>query len=303
MDKKKLYSSWSSTVSETWRSTYCFNTSIKSLSNSMKIALKESFNNDEKVICKNVTKSSLISRNLCDNNGKLTPEGKVVAISILPLKKQADILGLYINSIPDGYKGFPKIKVKNYMSNFFDYTNPDHYKAIVNSEILHSKIYPEIYVGNRLLELDDYNLACFDEGESIFILLSCMCYEEMRKAWKNSEHCLSINYSLNSITLLSLMENKKGFFENLSQKLINAVAKAQIVDVEKSFDKLKETGLELENENTSNKNCIGIDKSFITSLFKAIEKETLTGFTLHFVIIARSVSFFLSKCSNEYIYL
>ncbi len=35
----------------------------------------------------------------------------------------------------------------------------------------------------------------------------------------------------------------------------------------------------------------------------ALQIRLKAGFTLHFVIIARSVSFFLSKCSNEYIYL
>ncbi len=53
---------------------------------------------------------------------------------------------------------------------------------------------------------------------------------------------------------------------------------------------------------------IGLLNGKMDEFGKEYTKKTLTinirtGFTLHFVIIARSVSFFLSKCSNEYIYL
>ena len=172
MDKKSLYNSWSPTISETWRSTYCFKKITKQLSLTMKYALKDSIYNDNKLSCKTTTLKSLIQRNLSDENGKLTEEGKVVGISILPLKKQAEVLDIKINNIKYGYKGFPMVKVINYMDNFYDYTNPDHYKAMVNYDLLKTKIYPEIVVGNKLLEKDEYKLTCNDEGKSIFMLLT-----------------------------------------------------------------------------------------------------------------------------------
>jgi len=241
----------------------------------MRTALKDSFNNEEEVICTKKTLASLKLRNLCESNGRLTSEGKVVAISLLSLNNQANVIGIIVNNIKYGYDGLPKIKVKNYMSNFYDYTDPDHYKAIVSSEILHSKIYPEVFVGNRILENDNYKRACFDEGASIFLLLSCMCYNVIFKAWKESKTLGSPICSLNSITLLSLMVNKKGFYENLSEKLIEAVYTAKINDIEISFDKIKLKNFELISAKKATNNCVGIDKSFIIDLFHSFGHELL----------------------------
>ncbi|MCK4346433.1 MAG: hypothetical protein KAX05_14210 [Bacteroidales bacterium] len=251
----------------------------------MSNALKDSLNNGDIINCRKNTKDSLVLRNLCQKNGELTHEGKVLAIAFSPLKKQAETLSLKIKKIEYGCKNYPKIKIKNYLSNFFDYTNPDHYKAIVSSETLRQKIFPEILIGNMLLELDEYNMVCFDEGSSIILLLSCMCYGEICKVWDdynqekyNDNDNRDIAYcTLGGIKLLALMNKKLGFYENLSQKLIKAVKSSHISDIENSFDKLKAIHPDIKDDNFSNKNCIGINKQFITSLYYALGNESLTN--------------------------
>lgn len=239
-------------------------------------ALKESNNNGDKLTCKSVTQKALYSRNFCTEDGFLTDEGKVFTISLLSLKKQAETLLINVKKLEYGYDGYPNIKVKNYMDNFYDHTNPEHYKVLVNYELLKTKIFPEIFAGNTLLKDKDYKLVCFDEGKSIFILLTCMCYSELSKAWNDSGNDLSgVKSNLHSIKLLSLMNSKKGFYEDLSENLLNAVKCAKIEDILIAFDKIKYDYNELIIDTVIDKNCIGISKQFIKSLYHSLGNDIL----------------------------
>ena len=278
MDKKSLYNSWSPTISETWRSTYCFKEITKQLSLTMKSALKDSIYNDNKLSCKSTTLKSLIQRNLSDENGKLTEEGKIVGISILPLKKQAEVLDIKINNIKYGYKDYPMIKVINYMDNFYDYTNPVHYKAMVNYDLLKTKIYPEIVVGNKLLEKKEYKLACNDEGKSIFMLLTCMCYKEMCKAWSDSkQNLIGVTHNIHSITLLSLISNREDYYENLSNNLIQAASSTNVEEIKSAFEKIKDGHFDIDCDYTNENNCIGINNEFIVELYKSLGNERMVN--------------------------
>lgn len=246
------------------------------LSKSMISALKESINNGDKLQCKSVTQQALFTRSLCNKDGVLTSEGKVVAISLLPLKRQVATLNLSIKKLKYGYEGFPFIEVKNLMDHFYDYANPVHYKAIVNYELLKTKIYPEIFACNRLLQDKEYRFACFDEGGSIFILLTCMCYSALSKAWDDSGHDLSdVKNSLHSITLLTLMNNKNGFYEELSENLVYAVESAKIEDILIAYEKIQHTNDELNVDTEDGKNCIGISKPFIKTLYHSLGNDAL----------------------------
>jgi len=275
MVNKNLYNSWSQTIDETWRSTYCFNDTIKMLSKSMISALKESIDRGFKLKCKSVTQKALFSRFLCDENGVLTNEGKTIAISSVSLKRQADLLDIPVRKMEFSYPGYPLIKVKNYMNNFYDYTNPDHYKALVNYELLKTKVFPEILAGNKLIKDNHLKFACFDEGKSIFTLLTCMCHNELCRAWDESEHDLSdVRNSLHSITLLSLMTKKNGFYSKLSEKLIGAVYSAKIENILDAFLKIKDTNSDLV-DNSNNTNCIGISRSFLETLYQSLGNKIL----------------------------
>lgn len=291
MIKNRLYTSWSSTISETWRSTYNFNLIIKSLSRLMKKVLREALNNKNHINCRLNTMNSLILRNLCDEDGKLTQEGKVVALAILSLKKQTEALSININEI-EYRKNLPKINPINYLSNFYDYTNPEHYKAIVSSEILKCKIYPEITIKKLLIKHDNYNIVCFDEGSTIHTLLSCMTFNVVHKAWKdyyqiqyknnknindryfNDDKYITYTFgvSLNSIRYLSLVKNKAYFYKNLVKELLHNAKTVRKNDIENAFIKIQEIHSDNLNDSSQN-NCTKL--SIILSLYDALGKNLL----------------------------
>jgi len=100
MDNNRLYNYISyGNVPKTWRSAYRFDQSIKSLSISMKRALRDAISNGHFITCKKNTADSLVMRCLCSENGKLTEEGKVVALRLVSLKKQCEFLGIEIESL------------------------------------------------------------------------------------------------------------------------------------------------------------------------------------------------------------
>ena len=100
----------------------------------MKTVLKDSMGIGKICNCSKGTRQALIERNLFDKNGNLTNEGKVLAVSISPLKRQVKELNLKINTLEYGLRNTPKLKFNDYLKKFYDYSNPDHYKVIVSSE-------------------------------------------------------------------------------------------------------------------------------------------------------------------------
>ena len=216
-----------------WRSASSFG----SLSMSMGKALRDAISNEDLINCNKSTTNALIKRGLCDQNGKLTDEGRVAAIELSSLKQQARGLSLPINKI--------------YL-------------------IISKKERPEIAVITYLLNEWHYKSACYAEGGDIKTLLGCMSFDVIRNAWK--EHCLthplyksyheafgesSVEDTimdnmyvspLGSIDLLDLMENRPNKsaenrpspYKYLMNPIMGAITNAKKDNIEKAFCTLKQ---------------------------------------------------------------
>ena len=225
----------------------------------MKKALRDALGNQYFINCGKSTTNALVTRCLCDENGKLTHEGRVVAIAVSSLKQQARALSLPINEVELTYRKRPEIAVRDY-----------------------------------LLKQRAYNEVCFAEGGDIRILLSCMCFEVVRKAWR--VHCqthplyksyhesygesavessiISYMYSspLGSVGLLDLLENKPDLYKYLIEAIIEAISTAKKDDIEKAFCTLKQWHEDMgwTGDNWPWKNYVGLRLLFIVSLYEAL---------------------------------
>lgn len=258
------------TAPRTWRSCPSF----ESLSRSMEKTLRDALSNANLVNCKKSTANALTMRGLCDQNVRLTNEGRVAAIELSSLKQQARALSLPINEIelPTNKKERPEIKVLNYL------LNECHYKA-----------------------------ACYAEGGDIKTLLSCMCFDVIRKAWR--VHCLthplyksyhehfgessvestivSNMYAnpLGSLDLLDLMEyrpnkgpeNRPSPYKYLMMPIMEAIINAKKYDIEKAFCTLRQWHSDMgwTGDNWPWKNYVGLSLSFVLSLYEALGNKVL----------------------------
>lgn len=258
------------TAPRTWRSAPSF----KSLSGLMEKALRDALSNENLINCKESTANALAMRRLCDQNGRLTHEGRVVAIDVSSLKQQAKALSLPINEIE-----LPIINRKR----------------------------PEIAVIDYLLNERRYKEVCFAEGGDIKTLLSCMCFEVIRKAWR--VHCLThplyksyherygesavessiISYMyagpLGSLDVLDLLENRPNKspgnrhspYKYLMMPIVEAIINAKKDDIEKAFCTLRQWHSDMgwTGDNWPWKNYVGLSLSFILSLYEALGNKVL----------------------------
>lgn len=258
------------TTPRTWRS----NISNRNLSVAMKKVLREALNDENKVYCNKNILNALAARNLCDQNSCLTNEGRVVAIEESSLTKQAKSLSLHINVV--------ELHLEN-------------------------KERPETATLNHLLNKNNYKSGCYAEGGDIKTLLSCMCFEVIRKAWRS--HCLThpqykdyhISYGdsaventimsnmyvspLESIDLMDLMENRPDVsteirpspYKYLLKPILESISFARKDQIRKAFYTLKKWHHEMgwTGDNWPWKDYIGLNLSLILSLYEALGNEVL----------------------------
>jgi hypothetical protein len=258
------------TAPRTWRSA----TSFESLSKSMEKALRDALSNGNLFNCKKSTTNALIKRGFCDQDGKLTDEGRVAAIGLSSLKQQARALSLPINNIE-------LIICKNER--------------------------PEIAVTTYLLNECHYKAACYAEGGDIKTLLGCMSFDVIRNAWK--EHCLthplykgyhedfgesSVEDTimdnmyvspLGSIDLLDLMENRPNTcsenrpspYKYLMPHIMEAITNAKKDHIKKSFNTLKQWHIYMgcTADNWPLSNYVGLTLSFVLSLYEALGNKVI----------------------------
>lgn len=258
------------TAPRTWRSSPIF----ERLSRSMERALQDALSNGNLINCKKSITNALVRRGLCDQNGKLTDEGRVAAIELSSLKEQAAALSLPINNI---------------------------------ELIISKKERPEIAVITYLLNECHYKAACYAEGVDIQTLLGCMSFDVMRNAWK--EHCLThplyksyhedfgessvedtimdnmYASPLGSIDLLDLMEkrpntcpeNRPSPYEYLLPSIIESITNAKKDYIKKTFNTLKQWHFDMgwKGDNWPLSNYVGLTLSFVLSLYEALGNKVL----------------------------
>jgi hypothetical protein len=258
------------TVHRTWRSAPSF----ESLSRSMGKALRDALSNANLTNCKKNTANALMMRGLCDQNGRLTDEGRVAAIELSSLKQQARALSLPINKI---------------------------------DLIINKKERPEIAALTYLLNECHYKAACYAEGGDIKTLLGCMSFDVIRNAWR--VHCLthplyksyheefgetSVEDTIidnmyagpwGSIDLLDLMENRPNKspenrlspYKYLMNPILGAIINGKKDHIEKAFCTLKQWHFDMgwTGDNWPWSNYVGISLSFILSLYEALGNKVL----------------------------
>jgi hypothetical protein len=190
----------------TWRSKYNFNGVLKSCSVSMKNTLKGALENDNCCITSKRTLDALVSRHLCNSKGYLSPQGRVLAISILSLKKQSNILSIPINELEINYSKKPELD----FSAFLIHNNFKH--------------------------------VCYSEGGIIMTLLFCMCFKELYSYWKRHSLCkeygkdYAIGYMYMGIFSYAELLDE---FPLLHEHLLSKISSANENDITKAYKILR----------------------------------------------------------------
>lgn len=258
------------TKPRTWRS----NINSGNLSVPMKKALRGALNNENKVNCNKNILNALVVRNLCSQNYNLSNEGRVVAIEESSLTQQTKSLSLNINIV--------ELK-------------------------LEKKERPETAVLNHLLNDNLIKAGCYAEGGDIKTLLSCMCFDEISKAWRTHSltHPLYKDYHLScgesaventimsnmytsplgSIDLLDLMEYRPGVssenrpspYKYLLKPILDAISLAGKDQIKKAFCTLKKWHHDMgwTGDNWPWNDYVGLTLSFIIFLYEILGNKTL----------------------------
>lgn len=100
-------------VSTTWRTTFSWDR-IR-LSTPMKRALRAAAETGEVDDASPSTVKALRERHLCDEDRRITPQGKVLATSTCSLRKQCEMLDLPLKQLEIQYEGGPELAVLNHL--------------------------------------------------------------------------------------------------------------------------------------------------------------------------------------------
>jgi hypothetical protein len=274
LNTNKLYTYFSGGRSpSTWRAGYNFEYAVTRLSKLMKEILRDALDNEYYIICKKSSFNALKMLCLCDEKWKLTDEGRVLAISLSSLRKQTKILSLPLSEVSINYDKLPEIGLRNY-----------------------------------LLEHFRYKKDCFAEGGDIKILLSCMCFDLVRDAWRihwrtnpstksyydafgesaieSSVKSYTYSSPLGSIIELISYENNPDYKKKLIEKIIDVISYTQKWDIEKAFITLRHWHADMgwTGDNWPWQNYVGLDLSNIISLYEIIGNKVLTNIAKTFFI-------------------
>lgn len=188
----------------TWRSIEDFEG--LEFSKDIKEILVKSLKNDYQILVNNID-DELVSSGICNESGNLTKNGKVFAISLLPLEEQCNILNIPLK--------------RNYIS------------TTKSTEIDTLNYYKK-----------NGAIGCYSEGEIIQILLYSICFNKLFplhqkeyggtiEIYKNGEKISStaISYSQQFMSFL-------GYFIDLEDELINTIKKSNKNQVAENYDKI-----------------------------------------------------------------
>ena len=231
----------------------------------MKDSLSNAPENQFMLSCKKSTLSSFNSLSLCHPDGSLTEEGNILAIYILPLKKQAVSLNLPLTEIDLNYNKCPETELRNF-----------------------------------LIEKSGFKEVCFAEGGDMRILLSCMCFDLIQEVWRTHwrTHPSTIDYydtfgesavessvqsytyhdPIGSLTELISYENNPEFRSGLIEKILNRISTATLNDIEIAYTTLKKWQNEMgwADNVWPWQSYLGLNLRFLLNLFEIIGSKNLT---------------------------
>ena len=232
-------------VPVSWRTRYNFDGVKKDCSKSMRDALKSALDNNT-CSCDKPTLDLLISRQLCDNEMVLTPQGRIIAISISTLTKQADILSIPINEVKLSYNKPPELDVMKHLKDC------------------------------------GFKHVCFTEGGIIKTLLFCMCFDEIYKYWKR--HPLCKEYG-NDYAQSYMYMGIGSYYElleetpELHEYLLNRMSEVNENDIVKAFNKLRSwhKDMGLSEDEWPFKDWYGLNLEILLVAYRLLTKTKLIG--------------------------
>jgi hypothetical protein len=175
------------------------------------------------------TRQALEERGLIDGD-RLTPEGRVVAVTLLSLPKQCEFLGipLKVLRLPRGQK-------------------------------------PELAVMEEIAKLGPKVAYC--EGGAITLLLYCLCFERLyqlsTRYWGSEQAARSYMYT-SMMSYSYLLEQ----YPNLAEDMLTDIANANEPAVLRAFEILK--NWQGSGDGWAFRDWIGVDRDLIKQLFRAL---------------------------------
>lgn len=100
-------------VPTTWRTEYCWER-VK-LSPVLRDVLRKALNSGQLCGVNQGTIRALSKRHLCDDQARLTKQGRIFGLSFCSLPKQCELLGLQLHDLQIDYKGRPELAAMRYL--------------------------------------------------------------------------------------------------------------------------------------------------------------------------------------------
>jgi hypothetical protein len=158
--RKYYHDNSSGKLPTTWRTDFAWDR--LNLTPAMRKALRGAAETGNLESCLASTRKALEARDLCDEQGALSDQGRVLAISWFPLVKQCEILKLPLSDVTLSYTGNPEVAMMKFLS-------------------------------------DGQRRVCFCEGGVIKLTLYCLCFERiyrlMERFFGSSEWARSFTYT------------------------------------------------------------------------------------------------------------
>mgnify|MGYP001578388315 CR=1 FL=1 len=216
-------------VPVTWRTTYSWDR-VK-LTPVMQRILRHAAQTGILDEASRTTTRALEARGLC-NEGRLTREGRVVAISLCDLQKQCELLVLPLNV-------WCLTKARK----------------------------PELAVMTAMSQSQSSCRVAYCEGGAIMLLLYCLCFERLyqlgKKHWGNAQVAQSFMYT--SIMCYSYLLDEH---PDLPELMVADIANTEEQAMIRAFDILK--NWQGSRDGWAFQDWVGVDREFVQELFRAL---------------------------------
>lgn len=178
---------------------------------------------------------ALSRRHLCDREGRLTEQGKIVALSYCSLSKQCDVLGLPLRKVKICHEGKPELAAMKYLQQ----------------------------PGRRV---------CYCEGGILTLILYCLCFDRLyrlgRKHWGGAAEAGSQMYT-SIICYGDFLEENP----DLHERMLEDISGTSEGDMLRAYDVLKDW--QYRDDGWAFRTWVGVDREMVRDTCRALGKERL----------------------------
>ncbi len=229
-------------VQSTWKTQFLWR-NLK-LTKPMKLALRTALDNGVVESATGGTLKALQARDLCQNDGSLTDQGSVMALSLVSLSKQCDHLDLSITDISLGYEGKPELAAMEFLRN-----------------------------ENRKI--------CYCEGGAFKLTLYCLCFDRFYRLfqglWGGMASARSFTYMATGIMSYDFLLEEH---PDVHLQMIEDISRTTESEMLRAFDTLKSWQ---PSDEWAFLDWVGVDREMVQSTFRAVGRDRLVSFAKTFV--------------------